>query len=101
MLALGLTLDFKEIRKYIKDSLFVSGLRLVLSPILMFTVLSVIHLSGMAFNVAVLEAGMSTAMNALVLSISYNLEDKLMSSCIFIDVLLSLISLTVIINFLI
>ena len=79
MLALGLTLDFKEIRKYIKDSLFVSGLRLVLSPILMFTLLSMLNIHGMAFNVAVLEAGMSTSMNALVLSISYNLEDKLMS----------------------
>lgn len=101
MLALGLTLDFKEIRKYIKDSLFISGIRLVFSPILMFAILSVIHFSGMAFNVAVLEAGMSTAMNALVLSITYNLDNKLMSSCIFTDVLLSLISLTVIINFLI
>ena len=42
---------------------------------------------------------MSTAMNALVLSITYNLDNKLMSSCIFTDVLLSLVTLAAIITF--
>ncbi|WP_288975825.1 AEC family transporter [uncultured Methanosphaera sp.] len=99
MLSLGLTIDFREIKHYLKDSLLISLLRLVVSPLLMFGILSAIHLTGLAFNVAVLEAGMSTAMNALVLSITYNLDNKLMSSCIFTDVLLSLVTLTVIITF--
>ena len=99
MLSLGLTIDFREIKHYLKDSLLISLLRLVVSPLLMFGILSAIHLTGLAFNVAVLEAGMSTAMNALVLSITYNLDNKLMSSCIFTDVLLSLVTLTAIITF--
>ena len=99
MLSLGLTIDFREIKNYLKDSLLISLLRLVVSPLLMFGILSAIHLTGLAFNVAVLEAGMSTAMNALVLSITYNLDNKLMSSCIFTDVLLSLVTLTAIITF--
>ena len=96
---MGLTIDFREIKHYLKDSLLISLLRLVVSPLLMFGILSAIHLTGLAFNVAVLEAGMSTAMNALVLSITYNLDNKLMSSCIFTDVLLSLVTLTAIITF--
>lgn len=101
MMSLGLTLDFREVRNYLGDSLFVSGIRLVFSPLLMFAALSFFGISGMMLNVAVLEAGMSTAMNGLVLSITYGLDNKLMSSCIFTDVILSLFTLTAIITFLI
>lgn len=101
MISLGLTLDFKDIKSAWGDSLFVSGVKLVIAPILMFAILSMLHFGGLSFKVAVLEAGMSTAMNALVLAINYGLDTKLMSSIIFTDTVLALGTLTVLISFLI
>ena len=101
MMSLGLTLDFTEIRHAIGDSFFVSFVKLILSPIIIFLLLSLINFGGLSFKVAVLEAGMSTAMNALVLSINYNLDIELMSSIIFTNTILALITLTGLIGFLI
>ena len=98
MISLGLTIDFKGIKDYLSDSLVVSAIRLVIAPIIVFVALSALNVTGLIFKVAVLESGMSTAMTALVLSITYGLDNKLMSSCIFIDILLSLISLTCVIT---
>jgi predicted permease len=100
MLSLGLTIDFKAIGHSIGDSLFVSFVKLVLSPCIILVFLSILNIGGMTYNIAILEAGMSTAMNALVLSITYDLDVKLMSSMIFTNVLLSLFTLTAIISFL-
>ncbi|MGN1321340.1 MAG: AEC family transporter [Methanosphaera sp.] len=98
MISLGLTIDFKGIKDYLSDSLVVSAIRLVIAPVIVFVALSALNVTGLIFKVAVLESGMSTAMTALVLSITYGLDNKLMSSCIFIDILLSLISLTCVIT---
>lgn len=94
MLSLGLTINFRDVRKYMNDSLVVSAIRLLIAPVIVFVTLSILSVSGMVFKVSVLEAGMSTAMTALVLAITYKLDDRLMSSIILVDVLLSLISLT-------
>ena len=98
MISLGLTIDFKGIKDYLNDSLVVAAIRLVIAPVIVFVALSALNVTGLIFKVAVLESGMSTAMTALVLSITYGLDNKLMSSCIFIDILLSLISLTCVIT---
>ncbi|WP_323736970.1 AEC family transporter [Methanosphaera sp. ISO3-F5] len=101
MITLGLRLDFNEIRHSLSDSLFVSFVRLIVAPVVMFLMLGFIGFGGLSFKVAVLEAGMSTAMNALVLSINYGLDTKLMSSMIFTNTVLGLFTLTALISFLI
>lgn len=101
MISLGLTLDFKEIRHAMADSLFVAFVKLILAPVIIFFILSLINIRGLSFNVAILEAGMSTAMNALILAITYDLDTKLMSSMIFTNTVLALITLTGIITLLI
>ena len=101
MISLGLTLDFKEIRHAMADSLFVAFVKLILAPVIIFFILSLINIRGLSFNVAILEAGMSTAMNALILAITYDLDTKLMSSMIFTNTVLALITLTRIIILLI
>lgn len=97
MLSLGLTLEFKDIKEYLGDSLFIAVIRLIVSPIIIFIALTLIGYSSLGLKVAVLEAGMSTAMNALVLAITYKLDLKLMSSSIFTNVIISLFTLTFII----
>lgn len=101
MFAMGLSLDFRNIGKSMSDSLVVSALKLVAAPLLACAVLFLLKMDGMAFNVGVLEAGMSTAMNALVLSITYDLDSDLMSSLIFTNIILSLFTLTALITMLI
>lgn len=100
LLCLGLSLDFKNIGSNISDSLVVSVIKLVLAPAVIFVLLTAFKINGMAFNVGVLEAGMSTAMNALVLAITYDLDTDLMSSLIFTNVVLSVFTLTAIISML-
>ena len=101
MISLGLSLDFNEIRNSIGDSLFISLMKLVLAPVIMFVLLTSIDFGGLAFKVAVLESGMATAMNAPVLAINYDLDTKLMSSVIFTNTILGLFTLTALIHFLI
>lgn len=101
MISLGLSLDFKEIKHSFTDSLFVAFVKLILAPIIIFLILNAINFGGLSFKVAILEAGMATAMNALVLAITYDLDTKLMSSIIFTNTVLSLITLTGIITLLV
>ena len=100
MLAIGLSLDYSNIKDYLSDSIVVSIFKLVLAPAVIFVMLSLLKIKGMAFNIAILEAAMSTAGNSLVLAVQYDLEKDLMSSFIFTTVVLSVLTLTVIISLL-
>ena len=100
MLALGLSLDFRNVGENFTDSIVVSVIKLVISPLIILALLILLNIHGMVFNIAILEAGMSTAGNALVLAISYNLDKDLMGSLIFTNVVLSIVTLTAIISFL-
>ena len=61
---------------------------------------AILDVRNLAEDVAVIEAGMSTAGNALVLAITYDLDKDLMGSIIFANVVLSIITLTAIISIL-
>lgn len=100
MLCLGISLDFKSLGEKLSDSLAVSVIKLIISPAIIFVLLTLFKIKGMAFNVGILEAGMSTAMNGLVLSITYDLDSDLMGSLIFTNVILSVFTLTAIITLL-
>ena len=100
MFCMGISLEFEKIGRNLSDSIAVSVIKLVISPAVIFVLLGLFHVKGMAFNVGVLEAGMSTAMNALVLAGIYDLDEDLMASLIFTNVVLSIFTLTAIITFL-
>lgn len=100
MLCMGLSLEFKNIGENLSDSIVVSVIKLIISPLIILAIMTFLKIKGMAFNIGILEAGMSTAMNALVLSIEYDLDSDLMSSLIFTNVILSVFTLTAIITLL-
>ena len=52
----------------------------------------------MVLKISVLESAMPTAMNALVLAITYDLDVELVSSVIFVTTVLSILTLPLIIN---
>lgn len=100
MLAIGLSLDYRNIKDYLSDSIVVSVFKLALAPAIMLMLLLLLNIRGMAFNIAILEAGMSTAGNSLVLAVQYDLDKDMMSSLIFTTVVLSVFTLTIIISLL-
>lgn len=100
MLAIGLSLDYGNIKDYLSDAIVVSIFKLALAPAIMFALVLLLNIRGMAFNIAILEAGMSTAGNSLVLAVQYDLDTDLMSSLIFATVVISVFTLTGIISLL-
>ncbi len=100
MLSVGLSLKFKEIRERLSDSFFVSSVRLLLAPLVMSIVLGFFAVKGLNYNVAVLESGMSSAMNGLVLAIDYKLDVSLITACIFTTTVLCLVTVPIVMTFL-
>ncbi len=99
MLSLGLTINFNEFRDYLSDTVFLTLSRLIISPVILYAILSGIGCGGLLLQVSVLESAMPTAMNALVLAINYDLEVELVSSVIFVTTILSLLTLPVVMGF--
>ena len=93
MISLGLTLNFRFLRHSVADATLVSGLRLLISPLMAAGVSYVLAFRGLNFSVTVLEASMPSAMLAAVLAIENDLDVDLVSSCIFMSTILSLVSL--------
>ena len=100
MLALGLSLDFANVGDNLTDSVVVAVIKLMIAPMIVLSLLAILNIGGLAADVAVIEAGMSTAGNALVLAITYDLDKDLIGSIIFTNVVLSVITLTAIISIL-
>jgi hypothetical protein len=99
MLSLGLSLQFNEVKEYFAAASFVSIVRLVISPLIALVLASVLGLSGVNFQVAVVQAGMPSGMLTLVLAITYNLDIKITAACVFLSTALSMVSLTALILF--
>lgn len=101
MLSLGLTINFADFKSYLSDTIFVCLVRLLIAPLLLYALLLYLGVSGFIMNVSVIESAMPTAMNALVLAITYNLDVELVSSVVFMTTILSVVTLPLIITFLI
>jgi hypothetical protein len=97
MISLGLSLEFKEVYNHINAAIFVSFIRLIISPIIALLLVSGLGFSGINFPVSIVEAGMPSAMLSLVLAITYDLDVKVTAACIFLSTALSTVSLTLLI----
>jgi hypothetical protein len=99
MLSLGLSLEFKEVKEYFAAASFVSVVRLVISPLIAIVFASLLGLSGVNFQVTVVQAGMPSGMLTMVLAITYNLDINITAACVFLSTALSMVSLTALIFF--
>lgn len=95
MISLGLSLEVSSLKNYMEESIAVSGIKLILAPLIAFLLVSALGLSGLNSTVTIVEAGMPTAMLALVLAITYNLDVKAASACIFLSTVLSMVTLPI------
>ncbi|MBR3214132.1 MAG: AEC family transporter [Methanosphaera sp.] len=99
MLSLGLTLDLNSVKSNISDTAFILFTRLLFAPILILIIYKALDIQSLIYHVAVLDSAMPIAMNCLVLSINYDLDNELMASAIFLSTILCVVTLTLFITF--
>jgi len=100
MISLGLTLDFKGVKEHIKSVSIVSTLKLIIAPIVALVIVLFLGMGGLEKHVTILEAGMPSAMLALVLAITYDLDIKAAATCIFATTIFSMVTIPLLILFL-
>lgn len=91
MILIGTTLaemDFKE--AFCKEAWLLSGLRLIILPLMTLLLLRLIGLDWFLISVAVTLVAMPVATNTAVLSERYGADYRLASKCVFLSTVLSL-----------
>lgn len=97
MLALGLSIDFSALSGHKTLILFISIMKLLLFPFVTLILASKIGLTGLEFDVSIIEAAMPSAMISLLLAFNHDLNYELTSDCIFISTVISLFTLPIVI----
>jgi predicted permease len=100
MISLGLSLDAGSLKNYFKEALMVSTIKLILAPLTALLIVFILGVSGLSGKVIIAEAAMPSAMLSLVLAITYELDIKAVSACIFLSTVLSMITLPILITLL-
>jgi predicted permease len=97
MILLGLTLDFKGIRENFKIGTVVSLIKLVLFPLAVFIVAGILKLKLQMIHISVVEAAMPCALISLSLGIDHDMDYKLISDCIILSTIYSIITVPILI----
>ena len=100
MISLGLSLEASSLKNYFKEAVVVSSIKLILAPLIALVIVVILGISGLNGKVIIAEAAMPAAMLSLVLAITYELDIKAVSACIFLSTVLSMITLPIIITLL-
>lgn len=100
MISLGLSLEASSLKNYFKEAAVVSSIKLILAPLIALMIIIILGVSGLNSKVIITEAAMPSEMLSLVLAITYELDIKAVSACIFLSTVLSMITLPIIITFL-
>lgn len=95
MISLGLSMEFRGIKEHIKLASLVSTIKLGIAPLIAFIIVFLLGMGGLEKSVTVVEAGMPSAMLALVLAITYELDIKVSAACIFLSTVISMITLPI------
>lgn len=93
MVSVGLSLDFKQIKQGSTPLFLAMFLKLVLSPLLAYSLGGALVLDPAAWGVSVLQAAMPVSMVSLSLAIKYDLDTDFASNIIFTSVLFSILTI--------
>jgi hypothetical protein len=96
LFSVGLTLDLREMRGSLVPALVVSGVVLVLGPLLGRLIAGVIAPTAIAWNVLVLEGAMPVATTTPILEECYPLDMGIVGTSITVSTLLSLVTMPVV-----
>lgn len=101
MLSIGLKINFRSYKSVLTDSIFITISRLIIAPLILYTILTTTGFTGYVLKVSVVQSAMPTAMNVMALAITNDLDVELTNSVILMTTISSVITLPLIINFII
>jgi predicted permease len=100
LVLLGLKLSEATLQVRWKPLLLAVGIRLLLAPMIAFVYATLLGLTGVAFQVAIVQSGMPTAVLANALAAQFHSDGEFTSAATLISTLGSIITLSVIITLL-
>lgn len=100
MISLGLSLQFKDLKKNLKVAGLDVVVKLIIAPIIALILVTLLGLSGMEYTIPIVEAAMPSGMLTLVLAVTYKIDFKTAADCSIITTIFSLLTLPVIIGIL-
>ncbi len=100
LLVLGMTLAQTDIRANLTPVLRLTGVRMILSPILALILGALVGLSGVPYAVAVMQASMPSAVNTIVITNEFDAAPDFTAGAVLMTTLVSVITLPILLFFL-
>ncbi len=99
LLMLGVQLSRVRPHHFGGDSILLSAIKLTIPPLLGWGITSLLGVDGVLQSVLILEAGMPSAVNALILATKYRRNTELAATTVFVSTILSLGTITLLLMF--
>ncbi len=100
LLVLGMTLAQTDVRANLAPVLRLTTVRMLVGPAVALAVASLVHLSGVAYSVAILQASMPSAVNTIVITNEFDAAPDFTAGAVLMTTLASLITLPFLLFFL-
>lgn len=100
MISLGLSLQFKGLKKNLKVAGLDVFVKLFIAPIIALILVTLLGLSGIEYKIAIIEAAMPSGILTLILAVTYKLDFKIAANCSIVTTIFSLLTLPIIIGIL-
>lgn len=100
LLMLGIQLSRVRLQHFGVDSIILSGIKLLVPPVLGWAVTSLLGITGLLQAVLIAEASMPSAVNALILATHFKRNVELAATTVFVSTMVSLVTITVLLGLL-
>ncbi len=99
-LTVGVLLQFSGLRSILSLVIVAIVLKLIVAPFIVWLPVSIMELSKVQIEIAILETAMPSAMLSVVLAAKYGCDAQLASKLVFVTTILSVITLAIIMGIL-
>jgi len=100
LIVLGVQLARVPLRGIVRDSVWLTGAKLLIPPLLAWGLTAILGVGGLLRSVLIVEASMPSAVNSLILAMHFDRKPELAASIVFLTTVLSLGTLTVVLSLL-
>jgi predicted permease len=99
LVILGLQLSRTAVKGRLAPILLATGVRLVIAPLIAFPIATLLGLSGLTWQVSVIEASMPTAVMGGVLATEFGSDAEFTTAVILVSTLLSMVTLSILLAY--
>ncbi|MFC2105084.1 AEC family transporter [Candidatus Bipolaricaulota bacterium] len=100
LLMLGIQLSRVRLHHFGADSIMLSALKLTIPPLLGWGLTVLLGIDGLLQSILIVQAGMPSAVNALILATNYRRDTELAATTVLISTVLSLVTITLLLTLL-